>query len=50
MAMYRIQFVDGEKSFKTDLRAANEDSARVVAEKWFDGARWRVAEIRQLVD
>jgi hypothetical protein len=50
MAMYRIKLVDGEKSVKTDLKAANEDSARMVAKKWFDGARWRVVDVRRLAD
>ena len=50
MATYRIQLADGEKSLKTDLRAANEDSARSAAEKWFDGSRWRVVQLRRLAD
>jgi hypothetical protein len=50
MAMFRIQLVDGEKSLKTDLKAVNEDSARSVAEKCFDGTRWRIVAIRRLAD
>ncbi|MGY3690516.1 hypothetical protein ACVIGA_000596 [Bradyrhizobium sp. USDA 3240] len=50
MAMFRIQLADGEKSLKTDLKATSEDSARSVAEKWFDGARWRIVAIRRLAD
>ncbi len=50
MAVYRIQLVNGAKSVKTDLRASNEDSARIVAEKWFDCGRWRVTEIRRMAD
>ncbi|MGY3494375.1 hypothetical protein [Bradyrhizobium sp. USDA 4502] len=50
MATFRVQLADGEKRLKTDLKAANEDSARIVAEKCFDGARWRIVEIRRLAD
>jgi hypothetical protein len=50
MATYRIQLADGEKDLKTDLKAVNEDSARNAAEKWFDGARWRVVHLRRLAD
>jgi hypothetical protein len=50
MAIYRIQLVDGEKSVKTDLKAVNEDSARMFAEKWFDGAHWRVVGIRRVAE
>ncbi|MGY3691787.1 hypothetical protein ACVIGA_001867 [Bradyrhizobium sp. USDA 3240] len=50
MAMFRIQLADGKKSLKTDLKALNEDAARSVAEKWFDGARWRIVKIRRLTD
>ncbi|MBR0900247.1 hypothetical protein JQ616_35305 [Bradyrhizobium tropiciagri] len=50
MATFRLQLANGEKSLKTDLKAPNEDSARSTAERWFDGARWRIIEIRQLAD
>ena len=50
MAMYRIQLVDGEKRLKTDLKALSEESARNAAERWFDGACWRVVEVRRLPD
>lgn len=50
MAVFRIQLVDGDKSLKADLKARDEDGARSAAAKWFDGARWRVAEIRRLAD
>jgi hypothetical protein len=46
MAMFRIQLADGERNLKTDLKALNEDSARSAAEKWFDGARWRIVSFR----
>lgn len=49
-AMFRIQLADGERNLKTDLRALNEDSARSAAEKWFDGAGWRIVAIRRLSD
>lgn len=48
MAMFRIQLADGERNLKTDLKALNEDSARSAAERWFDGARWRIVTIRRL--
>lgn len=50
MAMFRLQLADGEKNLKTDLKAINEYLARITAEKWFDGARWRIVAIRQLAD
>jgi hypothetical protein len=50
MAMFRIQLADGEKSLKTDLKASDEIGARNAAEKWFDGARWRVVGVRRLAD
>jgi hypothetical protein len=50
MAVFRIQIADGEKKLKTDLKAISEDSARSVAERWFEGARWRIVEIRRLAD
>jgi hypothetical protein len=50
MATYRIQLVDGEKHLKADLKALSEDSARNAAGRWFDGARWRVVEVRRLAD
>jgi hypothetical protein len=48
MAVFRVQLADGEKKLKTDLKAQNEDLARSAAAKWFDGARWRIVEIRTL--
>jgi hypothetical protein len=50
MAVFRVQLADGEKRMKTDLRASNEDEARSVAARYFDGARWRIIEIRTLGD
>jgi hypothetical protein len=48
MAVFRVQLADGEKRLKTDLKARNEDEARGVAARYFDGARWRIVEIRTL--
>jgi hypothetical protein len=50
MATYRIHLADGERHLKTDLKAMSEDSARSAAEQWFDGARWRVVDVRRLAD
>ena len=50
MAVFRVQLADGEKRLKTDLKAPNENEARSVAAKFFDGARWRIVEIRPLSD
>ena len=50
MGTYRSRRVAGEKNLKTDLKALSEDSARSAAEKWFDGVRWQVMEIRRLAD
>ena len=50
MGTYRIRLVAGEKNLKTDLKASSEDSARSAAQKWFDGARWQVVEVRRLAD
>jgi hypothetical protein len=48
MAVFRVQLADGEKRLKTDLKAPNEDEARSAAAKYFDGARWRIVEVRTL--
>jgi hypothetical protein len=48
MAVFRVQLADGEKRLKTDLKARNEDEARNVAARYFDGARWRIVEVRTL--
>jgi hypothetical protein len=48
MAVFRVQLADGEKKLKTDLKAPNEDEVR--AARYFDGARWRIIEIRTLGD
>jgi hypothetical protein len=45
MAVFRVQLADGEKRLKTDLKARNEDEARNVAARCFDGARWRIVEV-----
>jgi hypothetical protein len=50
MAVFRVQLADGEKKLKTDLKAPNEDEVRSVATRYFDGARWRIIEIRSLGD
>jgi hypothetical protein len=50
MTIFRMQLADGETKLKTDLKAQNEESARKAAAKWFDGARWRVLDIRRLAD
>jgi hypothetical protein len=50
MAIFRVQLANGEKRMKTDLKAQNEEPARSAADKWFDGARWHVIDIRRLAD
>jgi hypothetical protein len=50
MAVFRVQLADGEKRLKTDLKAPNEDEARGVAARWFDGARWHIVEVQRLAD
>jgi hypothetical protein len=44
MAVFRVQLADDGKRLKTDLKAPNEDEARSVAARCFDGARWRITE------
>jgi hypothetical protein len=48
MAIFRVHLADGEKRLKTDLKASNEDEARSAAARCFDGARWRIVEVRTL--
>jgi hypothetical protein len=48
MTVFRAQLADGEKKLKTDLKAPNEDEARSAAARYFDGARWRIVEVRSL--
>ena len=50
MAMFRVQLADGGRSLETALKATSEYSARSVAEKWFDGATWRIVALRRLAD
>jgi hypothetical protein len=50
MTVFRVQLANGEKSLKTDLKAISEDGARSAAQKWFDGTRWQIVEIRRLAD
>jgi hypothetical protein len=50
MALFRVQLADQDRRLKADLKASSEDLARVAAQEWFDGARWRVVDVRRITD
>ncbi len=48
MTVFRVCLANGERRIKADLKASDEQSARINLGRWFDNNQWQVLEIKRV--